>query len=40
MLILFETAAGYALFKASDGKVENVEDLHKHFQTGEAAQKM
>ncbi|KAJ3056286.1 Nucleolar protein 58 [Rhizophlyctis rosea] len=40
MLVLFETPAGYALFKMSDaGKLENPDDLFKFFETPEAANK-
>jgi len=38
MLVLFETAAGYALFKASDkAKLAQVDDVTKAFQTPESA---
>jgi nucleolar protein 58 len=38
MLILFETPAGYALFKCKDkGKLSEVEDIHKEFETAEKA---
>lgn len=38
MLVLFETPAGYALFKCLDkGKLKNVDDIHKEFATPEAA---
>jgi nucleolar protein 58 len=42
MLVLYETAAGYALFKVKDdGKVLNdVDQLYKEFQDGERAQKL
>ena len=36
MLVLFETAAGYALFKAKEGKLKN-EDLSSLFATPELA---
>jgi nucleolar protein 58 len=39
MNVLFETPAGYALMKVTDkGKLEKVEDIHKHFATAEKAQ--
>jgi nucleolar protein 58 len=37
MLLLFETSAGYALFKVSDKKFGEVEDVWKHFQTSDGA---
>lgn len=38
MLVLFETPAGYALFKMmDDGKLENPDDLHKYFETADLA---
>eukprot|EP01018_Ginkgo_biloba_P021564 Gb_26926 [translate_table: standard] len=41
MLVLFETPAGFALFKVLDeGKLDKVEDLWKEFQTTEAARKV
>jgi nucleolar protein 58 len=41
MLVLYETAAGYALFKVlKDGKLEKPEDLHKEFETAKDARKM
>ncbi|KIY95194.1 putative nucleolar protein NOP5-2 [Monoraphidium neglectum] len=41
MLFLFETAAGYALFKVvKEGKLEKSEDLYKDFETLDAAQKV
>eukprot|EP01098_Paradermamoeba_levis_P015843 TRINITY_DN827_c0_g1_i4.p1 TRINITY_DN827_c0_g1~~TRINITY_DN827_c0_g1_i4.p1 ORF type:complete len:577 (+),score=281.53 TRINITY_DN827_c0_g1_i4:112-1842(+) len=41
MLVLFETAAGFALFKVLDeGKLSNADDLGKDFQTLEGAQKI
>jgi nucleolar protein 58 len=41
MLVLFETPAGYALFKVLDeGKLENPDKLHKYFESPEAAQKL
>ncbi|VVA92642.1 unnamed protein product [Arabis nemorensis] len=41
MLVLFETPAGFALFKVLDeGKLSNVEDLGKEFSSAEKARKM
>ncbi|KAH9307437.1 hypothetical protein KI387_035348, partial [Taxus chinensis] len=41
MLVLFETPAGFALFKVLDeGKLSKVEDLWKEFQTTESARKV
>ncbi|CAN8269887.1 unnamed protein product [Cochlearia groenlandica] len=41
MLLLFETPAGFALFKVLDeGKLSNVEDLGKEFSSPESAQNM
>ncbi|KAI8472473.1 MAG: MAR-binding protein [Monoraphidium minutum] len=41
MLFLFETAAGYALFKVvKEGKLEKAEDLSKDFETLDSAQKI
>ncbi|GAB2218769.1 hypothetical protein Droror1_Dr00002001 [Drosera rotundifolia] len=41
MLVLFETPAGFALFKVLDeGKLSKVEDLSKEFETPEAARKI
>ncbi|CAG8490815.1 13297_t:CDS:2 [Acaulospora morrowiae] len=41
MLVLFETAAGYALFQVLDeGKLENPEDLWKVFETPEKAKEV
>ena len=38
MLVLYETPAGYALFKVLDEKkLSNVENLYKHFQQPEHA---
>lgn len=38
MLVLFETPAGYATFKVLDeGKLRNVDDLYKEFETPELA---
>ncbi|KAH7654965.1 nucleolar protein 58 [Dioscorea alata] len=41
MLVLFETPAGFALFKVLDeGKLSNVEDLWKDFATSESARQV
>ncbi|AAF27012.1 putative nucleolar protein 5-2 [Arabidopsis thaliana] len=41
VLVLYETAAGFALFKVKDeGKMANVEDLCKEFDTPDSARKM
>lgn len=41
MLALFETPAGYALFKVLDtGKVSDADNLYKEFQTPEKASAM
>ena len=41
MLVLFETAAGYAIFKLLDDKIlKNPDDIFKNFQTVEDANKM
>ncbi|DBA95235.1 TPA: Nucleolar protein 58 [Trebouxia sp. C0006] len=41
MLLLFETAAGYALFKVlKEGKLQEAEDLYKDFSTPEDARKV
>ncbi|XP_038988717.1 probable nucleolar protein 5-2 [Phoenix dactylifera] len=41
MLVLFETPAGFALFKVLDeGKLDRVEDLWKEFSTSESARKV
>jgi len=41
MLVLFETSAGYSLFKLLDeGKLANVDDLNKAFLSAENAQKI
>ena len=40
MLILFETAAGYAIFNIKNsGKLESVESLTKMFENSESAKK-
>lgn len=41
MLVLFETPAGYALFKLLDkAKIAKPEDVYKHFDTVEHAQQV
>ena len=41
MLVLFETAAGYALFKLTDkGVLKDTTNLHKQFATPDSAAKM
>ncbi|XP_058470508.1 nucleolar protein 58 [Solea solea] len=41
MLVLFETAAGYAIFKVLDeSKLQQVDSLHKEFETPEKANKI
>ena len=41
MLVLFETPAGFALFKVLDeGRLKNADDLFKDFETPEKAQKV
>nr|GMD89538.1 probable nucleolar protein 5-2 [Ipomoea batatas] len=41
MLVLFETPAGFALFKVLDeGKLSKVEDLWKEFSTADTARKV
>jgi nucleolar protein 58 len=41
MLVLFETAAGYALFKITDeNKLKNAEDVAAIFQNTEKTQKL
>ncbi|XP_072983920.1 probable nucleolar protein 5-2 [Typha latifolia] len=41
MLVLFETPAGFALFKVLDeGKLDKIEDLWKDFATSESARKV
>lgn len=40
MLVLYETAAGYALFKlVDDNKLEKPEEIYKEFETAEQANK-
>jgi hypothetical protein len=41
MLLLFETAAGFALFKVNrEDKLEKVDDLYREFESLDAAQKV
>lgn len=41
MLILYETPAGYALFRCKkEGKLEKVESIQNYFETPEAAKKL
>uniref|UniRef100_A0A8D3DJQ0 Nucleolar protein 58/56 N-terminal domain-containing protein n=1 Tax=Scophthalmus maximus TaxID=52904 RepID=A0A8D3DJQ0_SCOMX len=41
MLVLFETAAGYAIFKVLDeSKLQQVDSLYKEFDTPEKANKI
>ena len=41
MLVLFETSAGYALFAVkNDGKLEDVKNLHKEFESIDKAKKL
>jgi nucleolar protein 58 len=41
MLVLFETAAGYALFKVlEDDKLKEPDELWKEFETPEKAKQM
>lgn len=41
MLVLFETPAGHALFKVLDeGKLKDVDNIYKEFETPEKANKM
>ncbi|XP_053272960.1 nucleolar protein 58 [Pleuronectes platessa] len=41
MLVLFETAAGYAIFKVLDeAKLQEIDNLHKEFETPEKANKI
>jgi nucleolar protein 58 len=40
MLVLYETSAGYALFKTlDDSKLKKVDNIYKYFQDEEAAKK-
>ena len=41
MLVLFETPAGYAIFKIADDKsLKNVEEVATAFETPKSAQKL
>ena len=41
MYVLFETPAGFALFKVlKEDKLKNVDNLHKDFETGDKASKV
>lgn len=40
MLVLFESPAGYALFKCADGKLKDVDNIYKHFEDAEEAKKL
>jgi len=41
MLVLFETPAGYALFKVSDSTaIKDADRINKHFQSPESAAKV
>lgn len=41
MLVLFETPAGFALFKVlNEGKLSKVEDLWKEFSTSDSARQV
>ena len=41
MYVLFETPAGFALFKVlKEGKLKDVDDIHKYFETPEKAAKI
>ena len=41
MLVLFETSAGYALFAVkNDGKLEDVKNLYKEFESIDKAKKL
>jgi hypothetical protein len=40
MLILFETPAGFALFKANDKKLAKVDNVFEEFATAEKAQNL
>lgn len=39
MLVLYETPAGYALFKCDDSKMKEVEDITEIFSDPESAAK-
>lgn len=39
--VLFETPGGFALFKVvKDGKLKDIDNLHKSFSTAEGAEKI
>ena len=41
MLVLFETPAGFALFKVNDdSKLKSIDNLHQEFATASKAQKL
>jgi nucleolar protein 58 len=41
MLVLFETAAGFAIFKVlNEGKIKEATDLYEDFKTVNSAKKM
>lgn len=40
MLVLFETPAGYALFKADSKKLSKVNDIYAEFESAEKASGM
>ena len=41
MLVLFETPAGYALFKClNEKKLKDVDNIYKHFEDEEKAKKL
>ena len=41
MLVLFETPAGFALFKVNDDKkIKNVDNLYKEFESANKAQNL
>ena len=41
MYVLFETPGGFALFKVvKDGKLKDIDNLHKSFETAEGAEKV
>lgn len=41
MLVLYETAAGYALFKMTDDStLKNPDDIYKNFESAESANKL
>lgn len=39
MLVLYETPAGYALFKCDENKLKDVDDIEKAFSSSESAGK-